>query len=357
MCIQGLVLTQNIIQVPARARIRLGLATSLAVALTTALVGCGDDPVVEPEPNLDLVVVTFNTGTTQGLAHDDPPDDGYTSAHADISDMYYGDGLAWLPAVAGATAFLTAVKPDIVGFQEIFYAEDCATIPVEAHADFYCETWSPGTPTVASAIVGLGYQVACHPGKSDKCVAIKKTFGSLRGCTSDFCLEGLAGTTVTGCGMGARVARGVVDLVDGRELTIVNIHGSSGFTFDDKTCRGKQFDQVFVDLGDGEPAANGDVNLVFGDLNTDPVRLATTDLSAARFSEFAGDDKVFQFISAVAADAPASYQGQANIDHVVSDRLTGDCWIAGLTDGHPAVLDATYFDHKPVVCAVQGRVE
>ena len=42
-----------------------------------------------------FVAVTFNTGTSENMGHDNEPDDGYTSAHAEISDQYYGDGLAW----------------------------------------------------------------------------------------------------------------------------------------------------------------------------------------------------------------------------------------------------------------------
>ena len=33
-----------------------------------------------------FIVITFNTGTTDGLDHDGPPDDGYTSTEAAISD-------------------------------------------------------------------------------------------------------------------------------------------------------------------------------------------------------------------------------------------------------------------------------
>jgi len=44
-------------------------------------------------------VLTFNTGTSLGLDHDGPPEDGYSSADAAISDAWYGNGLAWTPAV------------------------------------------------------------------------------------------------------------------------------------------------------------------------------------------------------------------------------------------------------------------
>ena len=47
-----------------------------------------------------------------------------------------------------------------------------------------------------------------------------------------------------------------------------------------------------------------------------------------------------------------TYGGIFNIDHVVSDAFDGSCWSAGVTEGHPAVMDAVFFDHVPVVCDV-----
>ena len=41
----------------------------------------------------------------------------------------------------------------------------------------------------------------------------------------------------------------------------------------------------------------------------------------------------------------------------MSDVATGSCWAAGLTMAHPAVIDAIYFDHKPIVCAVEVPIE
>lgn len=314
--------------------------------------GCA--PNGKEEPSLrPFVAVTFNTGTTLGLAHDDGPDDGYTADHAARSDAWYGDGLAWLGAVDATTAFFADLRPQVVGFQEIFWSEACAEIPVEDHEDFVCEQWSPGDPTVAQAVLGLGWQVACHPGKPDKCLAVREDFGRFQGCEADFCLEGLDGFPVEGCGSGARVARGVVQRADGTELTVVNVHGSSGLAVDDQACRVAQVDQVFVDLGDGEPGANGAVNLVLGDFNTDPGRWTQVDTSAARWAEFVGGDLTFAFLTQVGEQAQGSYQGVADIDHMVSDGLTGDCWMAGVTDDTPPVLDTVYFDHHPVVCTLQ----
>jgi len=324
-----------------------------AVFLFGNTMACGG---ADDGETLPFVVVTFNTGTSEGLSHDSPPDDGYTSQHAAYSDQYYGDGLAWMSAVEATGAFFDAVQPDVVGFQEIFYSEECASIPTEARVDFICEDWSAGDPTVAQLVLGDGYQVMCNPGKPDKCAAVKKSFGSFRGCSSDFCLEGMDGYPVQDCGSGARVGRALIDLAGGGTLTLVNYHGSSGLTADEEQCRVAQVDQVFVDLGDGEPGASGAQNLVIGDLNTDPGRMALYDPSAARWLDFvAADpgDAPFHFITDVGEDAPASYQDALSIDHVMGDSAEGSCWVAGLTEGHPAVIDAVYFDHKPIVCPAE----
>jgi hypothetical protein len=50
-----------------------------------------------------------------------------------------------------------------------------------------------------------------------------------------------------------------------------------------------------------------------------------------------------------------SYAGAFNIDHIVSDRLDGTCWVAGIDDGHPAVSAIVYYDHNPVICDLEER--
>jgi hypothetical protein len=332
---------------------------SVRALVPLALAGCdasaplGPTPAEDPAP---IVAVTFNTGTTDGLAHDDPPDDGYTSAEAAISDEHYGDGLAWVAAIDAAAAWLAEVRPDVIGFQEIFHPGHCPDIPADAYPGFVCEGWVEGDPTVAQRIlVGDGYQVACHPGHTDKCIGVRRDFATIRGCDADLCLEGLGGAEVEGCGSGARVARGTLDLSDGSALTVVNFHGTSGISLEEQACRARQVEQVFVDLGDGAPAANGEKNLILGDLNTDPGRWAEVEDSAARWADFVGGDLAFQWVTEAGPDAPLTYGGLATIDHVASDAFAGNCWHPGLSEGHPAVFDAIYFDHRPAVCALLPR--
>ena len=330
---------------------RLGLSLALCATSST---GCGGDEAAAPAaPPTGVVAVTFNTGTTTGLGHDAPPEDGYGGEEAALSDAYYGDGLAWQAVADDARAFFASVDADVVTFQEIFYSGDCPAIPADARAGFVCETWQPGDPTVAQVILGEGWQVVCNLGKNDKCAAVRRSFGSFRGCDADLCLDGLEGAEIAGCGSGSRIGRGVVDLADGGSFTLVNVHGSSGLTQEDQDCRVAQFSAVFEDLGlgDGEPAANGERNLIMGDLNTDPGRNADFDESAQKWNEHVGEGKGFHFISAVGPDAPKSYGGFFDIDHVVSDAFEGSCWHAGIGD-RPPVSDVIYFDHKPVVCVL-----
>ncbi len=284
------------------------------------------------------------------MAHDRDLDDGYTSKEAEISDAWYGNGLSWQPAIDAARDFFETVTADIVVFQEIFYAADCADVPHEFRAGFVCETWSLGDPTVVQLVLGPDWQVSCNLGKNDKCAAVRRGFGSFRGCVGDLCLDGLDGARIPDCGGGSRVGRGIIDLASGGELTLVHVHGTSGILPKDMHCRSEQFAQIFSDLGDGAPAASGRVNLIMGDLNTDPLLNADFDESAVVWNQYVGAKKPFRMISDDGPDAAGSYADMFNIDHVASDVLSGKCSVAGLTDGHPAVLEAMYFDHKPIVC-------
>jgi hypothetical protein len=148
------------------------------------------------------------------------------------------------------------------------------------------------------------------------------------------------------------VGRGVIELADGGSLTVVNYHGTSGLLPADTACRVAQVEQIFVDL-DGEPAANGEIDLVMGDFNTDPYR-AFIDPSATRWLDFVGqpDEALpFWFVTDAGPDATPTYN-LFNIDHVASDAFTGSCVAPGVTEGQPPVLDTVYFDHVPQVCDI-----
>ena len=309
-----------------------------------AFVACSDPPTSEPglQP---FTAVTFNTGTTPGLAHDADKRDGYTSAEAELSDLYYGDGLAWNVAVDAAARFFEDTQPELIAFQEIFAVQACSSVPQEARRGFVCDGYEPGDPSVAERVLGDAYAVACHPDKPDKCVAVRQDWGQFAGPMTGFPVEG--------CGSGARVAHAEVELTAGGTVDVVSVHGSSGLSGDDQDCRIAQVDQVFVDLGDGQPGVRGTAHVVMGDFNTDPVRFANADPSAVRWTEFIGDGRPFRWITEVGEQAPRTYQGLATIDHVATDAFVGDCVHPGVTDELPAVLDTLYFDHVPALCALQ----
>ena len=273
----------------------------------------------QPDPeSTPLRAITWNTGL--GAA---------TGEVGETADAWYGNGLAWLPAVELAREVLADAVPDLVAFQEIFDPAECAEIPEEFHTDFVCSTWTEGDPTVAEDLLGPDYSLSCHPGNSDKCIGIRNDLGELKGEAE--------GWPADGCGSGARVARLEVE-----GLTVVSVHGSSGLDGDSQDCRVLQVEQVFVDLGDGQPGASGDTNLVLGDLNTDPGRMTGSDPSAVRWNDFVGEGLAFHWHTEVGPDAPGSYGGLVDIDHVASDGLSGGCEVLDEVD--------EVFDHRPILC-------
>jgi endonuclease/exonuclease/phosphatase family metal-dependent hydrolase len=299
-----------------------------------------------------FVVMTFNTGTTPTLRHDGPPEDGYTSTQARISDDWYGNGLAWSAAIEAAKQFRQRVDPDIVAFQEMYYPESCSKIPEKSRVGFIGETWKPGDKSVARTVLGYEYQIAYHPGKPNKCLGVHRRFGTIRGYNAKSETNWLEGAAVKGCGGGARVARAIIDRPNGETVNVISIHGTSGMSPADQECRVRQIERIFVDFGDGAAGVRGAQNLILGDFNTDPGRAASIDKSAARWNDFAGSGKAFHFISKMGADAPRAYQGFADIDHVVSDVFHGACRYPGVDQGSEPVFRGVYFDHTPVVCTL-----
>ncbi len=296
-----------------------------------------------------FTVMTFNTGTGASPCGDAEDNLGYGREQAHLSDKYYGNGLAWKPAVAAVGDFVREISPDIVAFQEMFCCEDCVAVPEEARAGFVCEDWQPGAPSVARLVLGEDYQIATHPGNTDKCLAVHKRFGRIRGCEPDFSPGGLEGYRVEGCGGGARVARAVVERNDGGLFTVISYHGTSGFSAHDRECRKQQVDQIFVDFGDGAPGVNGGANLILGDLNTDPKRLPSIDRSARRWREFAGGDNPFHFITDRGMCAPGAYLGLFHIDHIVSDAFQGEVLYPARNPEIAPAFPFQMFDHKPVI--------
>jgi hypothetical protein len=332
----------------------------LAAAALLVLVGCcGNAGQAPPDEGLRFSALTFNVGTSTGLRHDVDTTDGYTSAEAKIADALYENSLAWNPAEAALTAFLAAKRPDIAGFQELYYDPWCEDIDVDPALDFVCRDYSAARPLQIRRLLGPDYHIACMREQRDNCLGVRTSLGRIRGCDAsagDVCFDALAGLPPpSGCSSRPRVGSLVVELAGGRgDLTVVLVHGTSGIGKDDMACRAEQMRQVFVDRGDGRPAAAGDLVLVLGDLNTDPFKLAGVDASADTWNEHVGDGKPFHYISSADPKAPPTYAGLFRIDHIVArGPLSGQCVVPGQTAGEAAVLDVTYWDHLPLLCEVR----
>ena len=311
-----------------------------------------------PTPQ-QFTVITFNVGTTDHLQHDKDEDegdgDGYTSTHAARNAAHYSNNLAWRPAEDALKGFLAETRPHLVFFQELFFDPWCEDIAPEPGFDFVCDTYDPEGPKQVERLLGENYFIACAAGHPDNCVGVRKDFGILPGCPGDgLCMGGLEGLPPpSGCTKGERVGTAVIRLTDGRLIHAVNAHTVAGMTEEDMACRKAHFEQIFVDRGDGKPAAFGEVNLVAGDMNTDPFIMAGVDPSADFWNQHVGDDLGFHYISSENADGPPTIATFLHIDHVVSDLVHGECVVVGHSKDVPPVMDTTYWDHRPVLCTVE----
>jgi len=79
-----------------------------------------------------------------------------------------------------------------------------------------------------------------------------------------------------------------------------------------------------------------------------PGRNQHFDPSAAYLDEVVAGGP-FAFLSEVGPDAEPTYAGLFNIDHVPSDAFEGDCAAS------EPITAVAYFDHLPMVCALDSR--
>lgn len=323
-----------------------------------------------PAPPATFVVMTFNVGTTEKMDHA-YDEDGYDNRLATINAEYFGNNLAWLKARQAVRDIVDRHRPDIVAFQELFFDPDCDAICDELegppdHADacdpetgvFACADWQGAATSLLTVRHALGpdYEIACAPNHNDNCIGVRRDFGLLAVAsdateTAGAWLAGLDGMPPPSlCSRGSRVATGVVTVKNGPEIAVVDVHTVAGQNAD---CRVDQFTQVFVDRGDGKPAAFGDNNIVLGDMNIDPFLF--DDASVDYWNDHVGPGKPFDYLSSGDASGPMTHPGTfSRLDHVISDTMTGSCVVLGITDGTVAPLSetSTYFDHRPVLCTV-----
>lgn len=329
---------------------RSWLPMGLLSLLPLLLIACQSMPpaVSAPEgsPRLDaLRVVTLNAGAGKSVDRLRDANAGYGPAQAALADHWYGNGLAWPAVVRDVRRFLDAVDADIVGLQEVFHSEHCADIPPSAREGFVCETWQPGDSTVVQRILGEAYQVACHPGKPDKCLAVHRRLGQFAGCEDALCLRGLEGLDDDGCGAGNRVAAATVRLVGGGALRVVHVHGTSGLARADTRCRLGQVEAIFAEGG-----ASSGFGVVLGDFNTDPGRVTWLDPAARALRQSARPPGHYRFMTDVGLFVRPTFLSFLNIDHVLAAGMAGDCWYAGRTPQTSPVSDLVYLDHTAVVC-------
>lgn len=300
----------------------------------------------EGSPRFDaLRVVTLNAGSGKSVDRLRDANAGYGPAQAEMSDRWYGNGLAWPAVIRDVRAFLDKADADIVGLQEVFYSGHCPDIPPSAREGFVCATWEPGEATVAQRILGDDYQVACHPGKPDKCLAVHRRLGRIEGCAEAFCLRGLEGLDDDGCGSGNRVAATTVQLVGGGSLRVVHMHGTSGVTRADTRCRLGQIEAIA-----GEGGAAPEFGVILGDFNTDPGRVTWLDPAARALRRFARPPGSYRFMTQVGFFVRPTFLSFLNIDHILAAGMSGACWYAGRTPETSPVSELVYLDHTAVVC-------
>jgi len=328
-----------------------------ALVLGGMLRACGEDPSTATPATSEVVVVSFNVGTTPGLPHDDG--DAYTPELAELADALLENSLAYVPAEEAAARVLQALSPDVVGFQEMFHDPWCDDIVADPlwterlgadpQVALRCAVSPREEAHQALTLLGADYQVACLPGRHDKCVAIHARFGRFVGCDDALCEDHMAGEPVPGCGSGPRVGRAVVERPEGGTSTVAFFHGSSGLSGEDQACRVAQLEQLLVDLGDGQPAALEGSTFIVGDFNMDPARSVAYDDGAVRWAELREARPDLHWHAAPEAHGP-TYQGLGTIDWVATPTEQTRCEALGISPGTEAVFEGVYFDHVPLVC-------
>lgn len=317
----------------------------------------GGDVTLSTEP-LAFKVATFNVGTSSQTLHDKDEEqgdgDGYTSTQAAYINDYLGNSLAWFPAEAALKAWLDKERPEIVAFQEMMWDPWCEDAPAPPpDIGLVCQGYTADRPWTAERLLGEDYQLAYAVGQEDLFVGVRRDFGRLDGCPETGRCTALTGQGVFGeCNKSPRVTAITVTVKDGRQLVLVNAHTTAGMNEHDQMCRAKQIDQIFLDDGSGQPLANGEVNLVLGDMNTDPFLFAGADASADQLNKYIGPGKAFAYLSSASAEGPPTHVTTMRLDHVASDALTGSCVVPGESEGTQLIMTTSFFDHRPVLCAV-----
>lgn len=242
---------------------------------------------------------------------------------------------------------IAARAPDVVVLQEVVGRHQCAAVDEEDPAFTCHDEHTAREPSQPHRLVGSGYTVACAERGGFDCVAVKRSFGALRGCDDDGdCEPAETAPVVEGCDPGFSISAVDVELPDGGRFRVVNAHPHSGF---EAACRAAQLQQLFDHLAGPGPT------VVAGDMNLDP--FADTDESVVVWDEHVGDGERFRYHSGPAEHEPP-YPTSVNplstgvLDHVVSDFAEGSCETLGEAPGSERLDGGEGMDHRALSCTL-----
>ena len=250
-------------------------------------------------------------------------------------------------------AAIANLDPDVISLQETVSAAQCAAMTESDAAKVCFATHTAAIEVQARRLVGAAYTVACDTRAHYECVAIKRTWGAIRGCADgELCIASAVAQTAdagAGCDPGFSVSAVTVEPRRGAAFRLVDLHPPSGKAV---ACRRA----ALVDVFEGPAAlARGNRSLLSGDFNLDP--FAGTDASEDYLRSRVGPGTAFHFHSGTAEHQPpfltAVYDwplGSFTYDHVISNFAAGTCRTLGAAPGTVRLDGGTGTDHRALVC-------
>ncbi len=307
----------------------------------------------KPIAKLKFTSMTFNVGTLHQLKGIGVGD-GYTAEHADMNSEEYDNNLAWIKAEDRLAQYIAKLnpRPSVIFFQEIFNYNKCSDAYSEkwdsVANDFVCSRGNytkQHTEQVRHLLNSDDYYVICSDKDNvDNCIAVLKEFWTVVGCTPD-----ASGRLNDKCVLNDEKLSNIVlsptaDQFNHMRIRMVNVHTGSGLKWESIMTRKNEIKKLFNEI------AKRDLpNLIMGDMNIDPF-LYRHDLSALEWNKNVGFLRPFHYISSSSAIGPPTHIAFVKLDHVISNRITGSCYVPGMTTGTLPVMFSTYWDHRPVIC-------
>jgi hypothetical protein len=261
---------------------------------------------------------------------------------------------------------IAELRPDIVALQEVVSDAQCDEIE-ETDSTKVCHfEHRASEPNQVRRLVGPDYTIACDARNAYECVAVSRTFGTIRGCEPGaLCLHARTPAASDGCDAGFTVSAVEVEPRGMPPFTLVNAHPPSGLAAE---CRNEQLQQIFEGRADERLAAPEGPTLLAGDFNLDPFNenpLLSDDPSVVTWNAWVGPDRRFRYHSGPAERIPPHYTGFFHfgirfvLDHVASDFLEGHCTTLGEAPGTSRLdgLDDSEphegTDHRALDCGLQ----